>query len=54
VTNGRICATCEANERGLCRYAGARFEGDHRHLVKLFEPAAGHPAAFAAPRWAGR
>jgi hypothetical protein len=35
VTNARICATCEANERGLCRYAGARFEGAHHHLVPI-------------------
>ena len=52
VTNGRICATCEANERGLCRYAGARFEGDHRHLVKLFDPA-GSGRPFSSPRLAG-
>ncbi len=53
VTNGRICASCEANEQGLCRYAGARFEGAHHHLTKLFD-SAGNGPALAAPRFGGR
>ncbi|MHB1435849.1 MAG: CRISPR-associated protein Cas4 [Thermoplasmata archaeon] len=52
VNNGRICATCEANERGLCHYAGTRFEGAHRHLVRLFD-SAGSGTPFASPRLAG-
>ncbi len=35
VTNGRICASCAANEQGACRYAAARYEGPHHHRLPL-------------------